>query len=180
MYTVPVSNLVVHHVQPSELHLEEPDQQRRPSLQTLNLLSNQRFAGNHHNLLSPDSIAAANAQSSHNLEDLPQIRQKRIPSSQDREDFSNLSPNHSFHQESDTHEDESFSDTNDNKSRVYTVRDPVKTKPAEQKMFLEDFVEIYTIFKCRQCSFTCSYRGFYLFISKATLYFTLAVCHLVR
>ena len=160
MFTVPVSNLVVH---PSELQeLQQDHSQHRPSLQTLNLLSNQRFSDSQHNLLSPDSIAAANAQSSQNLEDLPQLQQSRIHSSQDRVVFNNLSPHHSFHQAHDTHEEDSFSDTNDNKSRMEIIPNPLKTKPDEQKMFLEDFVEIYTIFKCRQCSFTCSLRGWYL------------------
>ncbi len=161
VFTVPVSNLVVH---PSELQeLQQDHSQRRPSLQTLNLLSNQRFADSQHNLLSPDSIAAANAQSSQNLEDLPQLQPSRLPSSQDRVVFNNLSPHHSFHQDNHTHGNNSFSDTNhnDNKSRMEIIPNPLKTKPDEQKMFLEDFVEIYTIFKCRQCSFTCSYRGLY-------------------
>lgn len=29
----------------------------------------------------------------------------------------------------------------------------------EEKMYLDDFVEIYTIFKCRKCVFTCASKG---------------------
>ena len=41
----------------------------------------------------------------------------------------------------------------------YRIEELVQDSRKEEKMYLDDFVEIYTIFKCRKCLFTCASKG---------------------